>query len=131
MRTSTRRALPAAQPSRLHVVPCRLCAGIARAFLPYVFDRFSQADSSSTRAHGGLGLGLTIVRHIIELHGGDVAAESAGEGLGSTFTLTLPIIEVGGKAESPARRAIRENDAQGSSLDGVIVLVVEDEIDSR
>ncbi|HXQ55749.1 MAG TPA: ATP-binding protein, partial [Actinomycetes bacterium] len=60
---------------------------------PYVFDRFRQADSTSTRSHGGLGIGLTIVRHIVELHGGTVRADSAGEGRGSTFTVTLPAID--------------------------------------
>jgi signal transduction histidine kinase len=65
--------------------------GIRADFLDYVFDRFRQADSSTTRAHGGLGLGLSIVRHLVELHGGTVLAESAGEGMGSTFTVILPI----------------------------------------
>jgi signal transduction histidine kinase/DNA-binding response OmpR family regulator len=64
--------------------------GIAPTFLPYVFDRFRQADSTSTRSHGGLGIGLTIVRHIVELHHGAVHAESAGEGQGATFIVTLP-----------------------------------------
>jgi PAS domain S-box-containing protein len=65
--------------------------GIRPDFLDYVFDRFRQADSSTTRSHGGLGLGLAIVRHLVELHGGTVQAESAGEGHGSTFTVSLPI----------------------------------------
>jgi PAS domain S-box-containing protein len=65
--------------------------GIAPEFLPYVFDRFRQADSASTRKHGGLGLGLSIVRHIVELHGGAVHAESAGVGTGSTFIVDLPV----------------------------------------
>lgn len=65
--------------------------GIASEFLPYVFDRFRQADASSTRSHGGLGIGLTIVRHIVELHGGEVRAESAGEGRGATFVVRLPL----------------------------------------
>ena len=64
--------------------------GIAREFLPYVFDRFRQADSTSTRAHTGMGLGLAIVRHVVELHGGSVSADSQGENTGSTFTVTLP-----------------------------------------
>jgi len=66
-------------------------AGIDPAFLPFVFDRFRQADSSAARQHGGLGLGLAIVRHLVELHGGSVRAESAGAGRGATFTIHLPI----------------------------------------
>lgn len=66
--------------------------GISPEFLPYVFDRFRQADSSSTRKYAGLGLGLAIVRHLVELHGGTVRAESDGEGLGSTFTVRLPLV---------------------------------------
>jgi CheY-like chemotaxis protein len=66
--------------------------GISPNFLPYVFDRFRQADASSTRAHGGLGIGLTIVRHIVELHHGVVNAESAGDGKGATFIVTLPAL---------------------------------------
>lgn len=65
--------------------------GIAQDFLPYVFDRFRQADGSTTRQHGGLGLGLALVRHFVELHEGTVRAESEGEGKGSTFTVTLPV----------------------------------------
>jgi len=67
-------------------------AGIVPSILPFVFDRFMQGDSSSTRAHSGLGLGLAIVRHLVELHGGTVSAESAGEGRGSTFRVSLPLI---------------------------------------
>ena len=73
--------------------------GIRADFLPHVFDRFRQADTGPTRAHGGLGLGLAIVRHIVTLHGGTVVAESPGEGLGARFTVTLP------------DRQIRERDA--------------------
>ena len=65
--------------------------GIQPEFLPYVFDRFRQADSSNTRAHGGLGIGLAIVRHIIELHRGSVGAHSDGVGRGATFTIRLPL----------------------------------------
>src|SRR5215212_156439 len=80
-------------------------AGIKPEFLPYVFDRFRQADSSTTRRHGGLGLGLSIVRHLVELHGGTARAESAGEGQGSTFTVTLPVAAVYSKASDDARAA--------------------------
>ena len=67
--------------------------GIAPAFLPHVFERFRQADGSSTRTHGGLGLGLSIGRHLVELHGGRMTADSAGEGQGSTFSVYLPVRE--------------------------------------
>src|SRR5207249_4492028 len=66
--------------------------GISSDFLPLVFDRFHQADTSSTRRQSGLGLGLAIVRHLVELHGGSVYAESPGEGCGATFTVRLPLI---------------------------------------
>src|SRR5262249_12867836 len=65
--------------------------GIDPDFLPYIFDRFSQADASSTRGQGGLGLGLAIVKHLVELHGGTVQAESEGKGLGATFTINIPV----------------------------------------
>src|SRR5690242_14109964 len=68
--------------------------GISPEFLPYVFDRFRQADGSITRSHGGLGLGLAIVRHLVELHGGSVHVYSRGEGQGTTFTVRLPLIAV-------------------------------------
>jgi signal transduction histidine kinase len=85
--------------------------GIAPEFLPFVFDRFRQADGTRTRRHGGLGLGLAIVRHLIELHGGTVRATSDGEGRGATFTLTLPLAN----AEECARS--RTNDAASLHLD--------------
>ena len=69
-------------------------AGIDPAFLPHVFDRFSQADTSNTRAHGGLGLGLAIVRYLVEQHGGTIEADSPGIGKGATFSVTLPIMNV-------------------------------------
>ena len=110
--------------------------GISPAFLPYVFDRFSQADKSSTRSHAGLGLGLGIVRHLVELHGGTVQAFSPGEGQGSTFAVHLPLLvahhrdpgEIAGRIELPAVRAV---DQSFADLAGVSVLVVEDNDDSR
>src|SRR5204862_2394291 len=80
--------------------------GISRDFLPHVFDRFRQGDQSTTRVHGGLGLGLSIVRHLGELHGGTVRAESDGEGRGSTFTVELPELRIADstlRIEEPAR----------------------------
>jgi PAS domain S-box-containing protein len=76
--------------SRVELVVSDTGVGIAPAFLPYVFERFRQGDASATRTHGGLGLGLTIVRHLTEMHGGSVAAVSAGEGKGATFIVRLP-----------------------------------------
>jgi CheY-like chemotaxis protein len=104
--------------------------GIDREFLPYIFDAFRQADSSATRSYRGLGLGLAIVRHLVELHGGTVAAESPGRGQGATFTVTLPIAGpdagAGRRAAPDSGHGLRE-----PRLDGVRVLIVEDERDSR
>ena len=105
--------------------------GIAPEFLPHIFDRFTQADGSATRQHGGLGLGLAIARHLVELHGGDVHAESAGEGRGATFTVTLPVRAI---TETPAVGATQERAASaaaGIRLDGVRVMVVDDRADDR
>ncbi len=106
-------------------------AGISADFLPYVFDRFRQADSSPTRLHGGLGLGLAIVRHLVELHGGRVVAESPGEGRGAAFTVTLPGARA--KAQGEAVRPQHASSAADAitSLEGVQVLVVDDDPDTR
>ncbi|HEX4797221.1 MAG TPA: ATP-binding protein [Humisphaera sp.] len=113
---------------------CDSGQGISADFLPYVFDRLRQADSSSTRRHGGLGLGLAIVRHLVELHGGTVKAESRGEGKGATFTVMLPIASrrrlAGRRQTNSAKSATREPDGDGT-LAGVRVLVVDDESDAR
>jgi PAS domain S-box-containing protein len=102
-------------------------AGIEPDLLPHVFERFRQGDSSSTRAHGGLGLGLAIVRHIVELHGGTVQATSAGTGLGATFVVSLPLRTVP-KKDTPRPIA---GEAAGPSLEGLSVLVVDDDSDTR
>jgi signal transduction histidine kinase/response regulator RpfG family c-di-GMP phosphodiesterase len=117
--------------------------GIAPAFLPFVFDRFRQADSTSTRSHGGLGIGLTIVRHIVELHGGSVRAESRGEGHGSAFTVTLPITAAPEHQDQPLRQSPaelrqRSSGAAGAAaeaptgveLRGVRILIVDDAPDA-
>ncbi|HEX8338533.1 MAG TPA: ATP-binding protein [Pyrinomonadaceae bacterium] len=108
--------------------------GIPAEFLPHVFDRFRQADSATTRSYGGLGLGLAIVRHLAELHGGEVRAESAGEGQGSTFSVAFPLAQAAAApcACQPGERpevALSLNGAEG--LAGVRVLVVDDEQDTR
>ena len=109
--------------------------GIEPEFLPHVFERFRQQDGSTTREHGGLGLGLAIVRHLVEQHGGRVSAESAGEQRGSTFTISLPIAAV--KATPGALENVGPPASQASptefarTLVGVRVLVVDDQPDAR
>ena len=102
--------------------------GINPKFLPYVFDRFRQADSSYTRAYGGLGLGLALVKSIVELHGGTVAAASSGENRGATFRIVLPA-KTAPERDQPVRDDLR--DAAGQRLAGVRVLVVDDQADER
>jgi hypothetical protein len=106
--------------------------GISPDFLPYVFDRFRQQDASQTRRHGGLGLGLSIVKNLVELHGGSVRVESAGLGCGSTFTVALPLAPLRPIDASRTHPQGGDQDgcAVGIELDGVRVLVVDDERDS-
>ena len=111
--------------------------GIDPRFLPHVFDRFRQADASSTREYGGLGIGLAIVRHIVEMHGGGVSASSSGKGRGATFKIRLPLISAqrlarpeGPRAEAPAEEKERKILENGHRLDGVRVLLVEDNLDT-
>ena len=107
-------------------------AGIAAEFLPYVFERFRQGDAGTRRKYGGLGLGLAIVRHLAELHGGSVAADSAGEGMGATFRVRLPIRAV---PAAVTRDAATEPTGRARMapvrLDGIRALVVDDEPDAR
>ena len=109
-------------------------AGISGSFLPFVFDRFRQADASTTRTHGGLGLGLAIVRHLVELHGGTVEALSEGDGCGSTFIVRLPARR--DPIEAPAAYPRPTEGRQPISaapriLEGLRVLAVDDEADTR
>ncbi len=105
--------------------------GISEEFLPSVFERFRQADSGSNRKFGGLGLGLAIVRHLVELHGGTVDASSAGEGKGSTFVVQLPIGVTGIPGEESESHGPPSERAPRRVLDGLRVLVVDDEVDAR
>ncbi|MGB3265975.1 MAG: PAS domain-containing protein [Microcoleus sp.] len=106
--------------------------GIIPDFLPYVFEHFRQEDGATTRKFGGLGLGLAIVRQLIELHGGTVFAESAGENLGATFTASLPLLNDGSRApEEAAVNAPANPDISSFGLAGLRILVVDDEPDSR
>ncbi len=111
--------------------------GIEAEFLPFLFERFRQQDASSTRRHGGLGLGLAIVRNLVELHGGTIFAESAGENLGAKFTIKLPLISAGDGSANGGRN-LRESLSDGFSgansgakkMSGIRVLLVDDEKDT-
>ena len=118
--------LPITQYAKIQVIDSGI--GISPEFLPHVFDRFRQADSTTTRSHGGLGLGLAIVHHLVDLHGGQIYAYSEGEGKGATFTVNIPL------AAKPLEEAVDNNGNETAyfpSLDRVQVLVVEDNDDTR
>ena len=111
-------------------------AGISQEFLPFIFDRFRQRDTSFERKHGGLGLGLSIVRHLVELHGGTVSARSEGEGMGTTMSVRLPGSAIGERRHGPALRPREVPAVAGvpegpASLCGLRVLVVDDHADAR
>jgi signal transduction histidine kinase/ActR/RegA family two-component response regulator len=113
--------------------------GIDAGFLPYVFDRFRQADSAIDRRHGGLGLGLSIVKQLVELHGGTISVKSGGKGLGSTFRVALPLMATiadsrdAPRSHHPTESVYREPapDTPGANLSGFKILVVDDESDAR
>jgi signal transduction histidine kinase/ActR/RegA family two-component response regulator len=110
--------------------------GIKPEFVPHVFERFRQADSTTTRRYGGLGLGLSIVKHLVELHGGSITAASHGEGMGATFTVSLPLMVVHQNLQGEARHHPKALGALGTEpedadLSGLTILVVDDEADAR
>jgi signal transduction histidine kinase/ActR/RegA family two-component response regulator len=107
--------------------------GIDAAFLPRIFDRFSQADTSTARRHGGLGLGLAIVRALVERHGGNVQAASPGPGQGATFTVRLPVLPGREVGDAEGRDSAEMSPAAGTPtrLDGIRVVLVEDDDDGR
>jgi CheY-like chemotaxis protein len=124
--------------SHIEIVVSDTGQGIASEFLPHVFDRFRQAETGTARQHGGLGLGLAIVRHLVELHGGTVRADSKGEDQGATFTVRLPVMavrSVHAKEEEQVHPTAETKSSltldQTPNLAGVRVLVVDDEEDAR
>jgi len=104
--------------------------GISKDFLPQLFRRFKQADSADSRRHGGLGIGLSLARHLVELHGGRISAHSAGEGKGAIFIVYLPLRTIAPFKENPISNGAESMDNQGK-LSGVWVLAVDDEADAR
>jgi PAS domain S-box-containing protein len=104
-------------------------AGIAKEMLSAIFDRFRQADATTSRTHGGLGLGLAIVRNLVELQGGTVSAFSAGAGQGATFTVTLPLVPI--RIIKPEAASDQVRPYEGPRCDGIRVLIVDDEADGR
>jgi signal transduction histidine kinase len=104
--------------------------GISKEFLPYVFDRFRQADSTTTRQHGGLGLGLAIARHLVEIHGGAIAAESQGKGLGAKFTIRLPLVEGKAVLTAASETSQFKQVRAPQLLSGLNVLLVDDDSDA-
>ena len=121
--------------SHVEVVVSDSGIGISKEFLPHVFDRFRQADASTTRIHGGLGLGLSIVHQLVDLHGGTVSVKSEGEGKGATFTISLPFVGVVNNEEAETVQPAYSEEIitlDGlPSLEGLKVLVVDDEADTR
>ncbi len=120
--------------SHVEIVVSDTGIGIASDFLPHLFERFRQADAGTTRAHAGLGLGLAITRHLVEIHGGTIQAASAGPGTGATFRVKLPVMIV--HPESPVERRVHPHASRGEAkipvpnLQGVRILVVDDDTDA-
>jgi PAS domain S-box-containing protein len=118
----------------LYIIVSDTGVGIDPSFLPHIFDRFSQADSSNSHRHGGLGLGLALVKHLVELHGGTIEAASEGSGMGSTFTVMLPLTMQNGSFEKEPPALILEGALPApdtSKVEDVGVLVVDDQQEAR
>jgi PAS domain S-box-containing protein len=105
--------------------------GIPETFLPHLFERFEQADTTTVRRHSGLGLGLAIARHLIELHGGSISATSAGQGQGATFSVALPVRVIQEDVDELATTTSIETLAMRAVLDGLRVIIVDDELETR
>jgi signal transduction histidine kinase/ActR/RegA family two-component response regulator len=117
--------------SQIEIIVADSGIGITPSFLPHVFERFRQQDGGSRRPYGGLGLGLAIVRHLVELHGGSVQAESAGQGRGATFRVRLPLTATAQMTDVDERRGASTPTATAGRLDDLRVLVVDDEAEAR
>ncbi len=126
--------------SNIEIIVSDTGQGISEDYLPYVFDRFEQKDKSITRRHSGLGLGLAITSHIVELHGGTIRAESPGEGFGATFTIQLPVTMVYGKDKNiettntyvgTHQKDTYSSNSSDKRLAGIKILFVDDETDAR
>jgi signal transduction histidine kinase/CheY-like chemotaxis protein len=131
IRLSVRRA-----PTTVEIAVTDGGQGIARDFLPFVFESFRQAEGATTRRQGGLGLGLSIVKHLVEAHGGSVRADSAGEGQGATFVVRLPVVAMcatpsQAEAAGRATRAAEPQEQPMASLSGLSILVVDDDDEGR
>jgi signal transduction histidine kinase/ActR/RegA family two-component response regulator len=129
------RLAPNESESQVDIIVADTGIGITRDFLPHVFDRFSQEKTGTTRPHGGLGLGLAIVRQLVELHGGTIRVESGGENQGAVFTVSLPLVPVRKPlAATPGADAAVAPIVDGNEmpvLDGILVLVVDDDLSAR
>ncbi|HEY9736014.1 MAG TPA: ATP-binding protein, partial [Trichocoleus sp.] len=128
--------LPSPQGPRYcaQITICDTGQGIKPEFLPHIFERFRQADSSITRNHGGLGLGLAIVQHLVDLHGGTVQANSSGEGQGATFTVRLPLLvthPLEANASPPLETVLANAEGNAPRLAGLRILIVDDDPDAR
>lgn len=117
--------------SRIEISVSDTGVGIKPEFLPYVFDRFRQQDATTTRSFGGLGLGLAIVKHLVELHGGSVQVASEGDGMGSTFTIQLPVSILLAPSTPDRAGESAETSVSKVELSGVTVLAVDDDPDAR